>query len=174
MTTATGLLGPIVIDVGCARYGGDFSIERLIENFSPSVVYGFDPSWEDGMYVPPEDEDSPLVIISDSAVWKYDGEVRFRREGLNGHISSLSNADATHCIDIAEFIRARPEEADIILKIDAEGAEYEILEHLIATGADERLTLAWVEWHRFGVPDPPRHRASIEERIKCEITEWLW
>src|SRR5262245_49585252 len=39
----------IVIDVGCARYGGDYSIERLIEKFDPDALYGFDPAWEPRM-----------------------------------------------------------------------------------------------------------------------------
>ena len=33
----------VVIDVGCARIGAAHSMERLIDEFHPKVLYGFDP-----------------------------------------------------------------------------------------------------------------------------------
>ena len=34
----------VVIDVGAARYGGDFSMERLIDQFNPTHLYAIDPN----------------------------------------------------------------------------------------------------------------------------------
>jgi hypothetical protein len=58
--------------------------------------------------------------------------------------------------------------------MDAEGSEYELLDHLIEAGADKLLKLAWIEWHPFGVKNPAMRRKWIEDNIACEITEWRW
>lgn len=178
----------IVIDVGCARYGGDYSVERLLEEFHPVVLYGFDPAWKADMFDPPADLQA-IVHISTEAAWTYDGTVRFRVAGLGGQVTT--NGPEVPCVDLARIIEEvsgfdyrgpdpndmdgeRWDEQDVILKMDAEGSEYELLEHLMAKGVDEMLKLAWIEWHPFGVPDTSERRASIERRIRCELTEWRW
>jgi len=164
----------IVIDVGCARYGGDYSIERMIEKFEPDILYGFDPAWEDEMYAPIADLYKTDVIVSRSVAWTRSGLVHFMLDGLNGQVGDADFWPLIPCIDLAHFIRQLPDEAEIILKMDCEGSEYELLEHLMAKGVDERLSLAWVEWHPRGVPDPAERRASIERRLRCQVDEWLW
>lgn len=164
----------IAIDVGCARYGGDFSLERMLSEFAPDVLFGFDPEWDESMFSPPE-EMTAQVIVQKAAAWVYNGKIGFEGSRLGGHIAS--SARLVPCIDLAEFIRSLPSDHDIVLKIDAEGAEYELLEHLIGLRVDELLTLAWVEWHPPGVRvngRPDVRRDAIEESISCEIVEWRW
>lgn len=164
----------IAIDVGCARYGGDFSLERMIAEFSPRVLYGFDPAWDDSMFEPSEDLTTE-VIVQQAAAWTSDGEIRFEGSGLGGHVTDKSGR-IVPCIDLAAFIRSLPDER-IVLKIDAEGAEYDLLEHLIATNADIFLELAWIEWHPPGArvnSRPDKRRDAIESEIACEIVEWRW
>lgn len=159
----------IVIDVGCARYGGDYSIERLIEEFDPDLLYGFDPNAATA-----DTYAAPHVHIHAAAAWTFDGEVGFLSEGLNSCLTNRADAPEVPCIDLARFIHELPDGEEIVLKIDAEGSEYELLEHLMLHGVDALLKLAWVEFHSFGVPDPAERRASIERRIRCELAEWLW
>lgn len=162
----------IAVDVGCARYGGDFSIERLIQEFKPERLYGFDP----GYHGPREYEhEGCQVTISKSACWTYDGRVAFQVAGLSGRIAD--SGPTVPCRDLAAFLRALPDEQEIALKIDAEGAEYQLLEHLIEQRVDTRLKLAWVEWHPPGArvnsqPDP--RREAIEAKIGCEMHQWNW
>lgn len=165
----------IVIDVGCARYGADYSIERLVEMFRPAKVYGFDPAQGLGEYPwEPNPKMANLeVAIYKGAAWTYTGEVRFQADGLVGHIVEDESAPLVPCIDLAAFIEEMPE-GPVILKIDAEGAEYELLEHLIDTGSINRLTRLLVEWH-------PRHegkrRRAIEEglrRAEVVTEQWRW
>jgi hypothetical protein len=163
----------IVIDVGCARYGGDYSIERLIELFEPDILYGFDPAWQDGMYVA-EEGCKTSVVVSNEVAWIRSGAVHFLEDGLNGQVGEHDHWPFRTCFDLARFIKRLPVEDEIILKMDCEGSEYELLEHLMHTGVDERLSLAWVEWHPRGVLDPAERRASIERRIRCPLDEWLW
>lgn len=197
----------IVIDVGCARYGGDYSIERLVKEFSPDVVYGFDPSPNagdeyflnvggglglgdvltadikftgDGEYT--GDEYTKLSVWR-KAAWTYDGEIGFREDNLNSWVTYANDAPKVPCFDLATFISdlyvtkhdrlangfLDPNEPEIILKLDCEGSEYDLLRHLINTGVDKLLKLAWVEWH-----DPDRGRALIESELACELHEWNW
>ena len=173
----------IVIDIGCAKYGGDFSIERLLEEFRPEVLYGFDPMQGPDEYPwPPNPPDGPTfptkamrTYIEKKAAWTYDGEIGFSGSGLGGHIDP--DGENVPCFDLAGFIRSLPSDHEIALKIDAEGAEYDLLEHLIATRTDELLKLAWVEWHPKGQAvnsRPDKRRDLIEERIECDLHQWNW
>lgn len=157
----------VVIDIGCARHGGDYSIERLLDEFSPDVLYGFDPSdaireSTDGLA---ERGGETQVFLSQQAAWTYDGEIGFREDSLNSWVTELKGAPQVPCFDLADFIysicdqytvgETRPQ---IILKMDAEGSEYDLLRHLILRGADLLIDLAWIEWH-----SPDRGREKIEE-----------
>lgn len=165
----------IAIDVGCARYGGDFSIERLIEEFDPELLFGFDPSDGVDMYL--DDDKSGQfkvgdteVVIEKAAAWVFDGEIGFRQNGLGSEIAADPRLPQVRCIDLARFILEVPAGHDIILKMDCEGSEYELLEHLIERGADKRLKLGWIEWHGSQM----ERRGQIEQDIGCEMVEWRW
>jgi FkbM family methyltransferase len=160
-----------VIDVGCARYNGDFSLERLAEEFKPDQLIGFDPNWAWGMTVP---EVQRLTIYA-GAAWTYNGSVGIDTTNLYAQVNPSPPLEARRvpCWDLATVI-AEIEDKRIILKIDAEGSEYELLDHLIHTCTDALLELAWVEFHDFGVEDPAARRAMIEEEIACELRDWNW
>ena len=196
----------IAIDIGCARYGGDFSIERLIEEFKPDKVYGFDPSQGQDEYPwGPHDPAGPTgpakatsIFIEKKAAWTFDGWIGFHVAGLSGKITE--GAPGVQCFDLARFIteiyadntvqpiapdpsltpeqyKTGPILPEIILKVDAEGAEYELFEHLIETGAAHMLSLVWVEWHPPGAKvnsRPDKRRESIESLLSCEVHQWNW
>ena len=169
----------IVIDVGCARYGGDYSIERLIEEFHPHILYGFDPNPVvpvSEMYEVFDDPVLTKVVLERKAAWIYDGEIGYVDTGLGSWITERTEEMRVKCLDLARFILELPKD-EIALKMDAEGAEYEILEHLIATGANEMLSLVWLEWHPAGAPvnsRPDERRDAIEEGLGCELHQWNW
>lgn len=166
----------IVIDIGCARYGGDYSIERLIEEFHPDVLYGFDPNPattdKPAGQCEGYDLDGTAVFVERLAAWTHKGEIGYLEDGLNSCISH--SGEPVECFDLADYIRRRPDGAEVILKIDAEGSEYDLLEHLIETGADERLSLAWVEWHDLPDGTHVSRRVDIERNIRCQVDEWRW
>jgi len=162
----------IVIDVGCARYGGDYSIERLIEQFQPDALYGFDPAWEPSMV--DANAYKTNIVVSTEVAWTRRGLVHFMQDGLNGQVGDHDFWPLLRCIDLARFIKRFPTMDEVILKMDCEGGEYELLEHLMEKGVDERLSLAWIEWHDWAIPDAAERRASIERRLRCQVDEWLW
>jgi hypothetical protein len=171
----------IVIDVGSATYGGDESVPYLVETYKPRVLYGFDPA-----------EESQDFFIGDTTVclrqwvaWTKDGRMGFRVAGLGGHVDLA--APPCQSVDLAQFIFGLGDE-EIVLKMDAEGAEYVVLPHLVANDADLRLKLALVEWHceTCGLGGNGRHREGCkmdvewwEERrrgvegiLRCPVEEW--
>jgi FkbM family methyltransferase len=178
----------IVIDIGCARYGGDYSIERLVEEFNPDTLYGFDPNGEVFASVPAKAERADLkrwvlpnsteLMLEQKAAWLYDGKIGYLSETLNSALTDRTDVQQVECFDLSEFIyeltRHTSEAPRIVLKMDAEGSEYDLLDRLIATGADKLLELAWIEWHPGRIPNGAQRRKTIEERISCPITEWLW
>jgi hypothetical protein len=167
----------VVIDIGCARHGNDYSIERLIEEYRPKYLFGFDPheSIVDKSYM----EGETVVTLRRQAAWLYDGEIGFLSDGLNSTLSHGGDTKVT-CFDLARWLHEEMPAMDVdtgklhkvVLKLDAEGSEYELLEHLINTGHDKLIDLAWVEFHPFGVENPAARRAAIEEKIACELVEW--
>lgn len=160
----------VVIDVGAAQHGGSYSMERLVEQFEPEWLYGIDPS---------ENLTFPLagktrVELIQSAAWIYDGKIGYRADGTNSWVTNDPHAPAVPCFDLARFIRELDEEHNdrLVLKLDCEGAEYELLDWLIDNDVDELLDLVIVEWHPKSEPAHEALSADIIERIRCEIQEW--
>lgn len=178
----------LAVDIGCARYGGDFSIERLIQEFKPDRLYGFDPNGELVVSQPAEARrvegtrwvmpDGTELVLEQKAAWIYDGEIGYISQSLGSTLTDRASAPKVPCFDLSEFIydltRHTSAAPKIILKMDAEGCEYELLDHLINTGANEIITFAWIEWHPFGVKNHEMRRKWIEDHWGREIVEWRW
>lgn len=188
----------LVIDVGCATYGGEQSIQPLIDEFQPDVLIGFDPSSALANdppveFVPLTDGRECLVIRLNCAAWTFSGTVTFEEANTRGRIVGADEGDWVHCADLARVIIGQADRgSEVILKLDCEGAEYELVPHLRATGADERITLALIEWHcstcGFGIwdHDAPHpgggcaadldewrlRRSETEALLRCEARGW--
>jgi hypothetical protein len=134
------LITRVVIDVGCATHGGDESINYLISEFDPDLLLGFDPATQDSTRMVGE----TLVIERKAAVTTYDGYTGFMVEGLSGRL--FEGAPETPCFDLAGLVREW-KDREVILKMDAETAEFELLPYLMNEGLDSHLLLAWVERH---------------------------
>lgn len=171
----------IVIDVGCAAYGGDSSIPYLIEEFGPSLLIGLDPAARTEFYEIGETQVSVIRV----AAWVFNGEIGFTEAGLRGHVDP--GGPLMRCLDLSSFIMGAFDDPEIVLKMDAEGAEYVLLPHLRDTVADEHLKLAWVEWHCpscgtgwFTADDlcpacghhEPGKRSDLEASMRCEMHQW--
>jgi hypothetical protein len=147
----------IVIDLGCATYGENDSVRYLVERFKPDALYGFDPVLSGPAH---ERRDGTNCTLAEFAAYTYTGTVGFLRNGTGSTLDDEAD-ERVRCFDIAEFIAQLPE-TDIVLKLDVEGAEYDILQRLRECGLDERLTLVLVEWHGSHEPIP----------LRCPVEEW--
>jgi FkbM family methyltransferase len=100
----------------------------------------------------------PITLIK-KAVWSRNGKIKFyfsnggtKAGGTiysskkTGHIDD-SNYYEVECIDIAEFIRFFNEDDYIIMKLNCEGAEYEIIPRLKDEGLLHWINKWYVQWH---------------------------
>ena len=149
--------GVIVIDLGCYEHEVSKSVEPLIEQFHPEVLYGFDPLLPRSRTIT---IDETRCILSRKAAWTHAGRLGIRLSGTGTQVYEDPAGDVI-CFDLAKFIARLPAKEPVVLKLDVEGAEYPLLEHLRDKGLDLRLTLALVEWHSL---------ARVE--LMCPIQEW--
>lgn len=182
----------IVVDIGSAAHGGDTSIPHLVEEYRPDVLYGLDPQTREATY----DLDGTLVLERPWAAWTYNGTVGWGGRGLGGQVREVGTQ--VPCVDLAEFLDAlapafpdQPEEDQLIVKMDAEGAEYTLLPYLAAHGwgVDLGIEVLRVEWHcelcGYGIwhgvhpvecandgPEWHTRKAAIIESLACPVEEW--
>jgi Methyltransferase FkbM domain len=147
------------------------AIGPLLERFKPDLFYGFDPhpATELRMGVGSDGKFLTSILIARKAAWVYDGVVPFVPAGLRSRIDE--EGESVVCFDLARFLLELPED-EIIVKMDIEGAEKLVLEHLIATGADRRISLLLVEWHDHRDFVETFDRADLIARLHCPIEEW--
>ena len=155
-----------VIDVGCAHYNTFKSIEHICDelDFEPRFAVGLDPRCTPDAYF----YGHTFVTMLDGAAWTRRGTVDFIENGLGSVTFESGSSDGSRsvwCVDIADLVRGF---APVVLKIDAEGAEVPLLEHLITEGIDSLIHLAWIEWHA----STKANRKGITERLSCEVAEW--
>lgn len=62
----------------------------------------------------------------------------------------------------------------IILKLDVEGAEYEILDKLIERGLMARVSRLYAEWHWHKIGMSQERHEAIYNRVKehCPVQDW--
>lgn len=174
----------IIIDVGCATYGGDESISGLVAEYKPSLLLGFDPGTRDAIY----DLGGTRVEERAAAAWTYDGKINFIIAGIGGHVDRTGAA--VPCVDLARVIFEHAGEA-IVLKMDAEGAEYTLLPYLVEKDVDLELERALIEFHCADcgvgwITGTDGHRPGcrgdhvslarkiekVSSAMRCEIVEW--
>jgi FkbM family methyltransferase len=120
--------------------------------------------------------------LVEQLVWTYDGTVAFDSDGESSDCRLLEvsrtqdtepwrhpNPDATikalPCMDIGRFITANFTPADyLVLKLDIEGAEYDVLERLTELNLLGWLNELYVEYHWWG-------KAWLREKLETEIQQ---
>jgi FkbM family methyltransferase len=98
-----------------------------------------------------------------------------REDGGFGTLDKTSPVQV-QTIDLSNWIRVHLRENDhIVLKLDVEGAEYDVLEKMHADGTLGRIKRLFIEWHwqRVGV-DKDRHDrvVGLLSRARVGFEEW--
>jgi FkbM family methyltransferase len=91
---------------------------------------------------------------------------------VRDHASAWYTVDEENALEVRTFslsqlIQARGSYSAIIVKMDIEGAEYEVLEHLLETGAHRSLNGLYVEFHSQYMREPAR---SLYAKREADIT----
>lgn len=140
----------LVIDVGCENSPEANSVRALIEHFHPQELYGLDPRLMDSVDMV---MDGTSVSLRPWAAWSRSGHVRFINDGTRSRVSNGVTGRSVLAEDLAEVIESAP--GPVILKLDCEGGEYELIPHLIETGAYLRVEKWLIEWHGEPIPNLP-------------------
>jgi hypothetical protein len=65
---------------------------------------------------------------------------------------------------------------NLIVKMDVEGAEFPLIEHLMETQTDRCIGLLLVEWHTEKMTNPAelkRRKDLLISTLRCPIEEWI-
>lgn len=146
------------IFIDCGANEGQ-SIDNFIKKWTDWKEYSIISFEADPRLMKSFDRFSNLenVEINNTAVWIYDGTVNFY-QCQDGKVSSsiigtkrtgrLSNIPiSVNCIDLAKLILNIKNASNIILKIDIEGGEYDLLEHMLKTNVFEYIHELYIEFH---------------------------
>ena len=132
-------------------------------------------------------KDNPTVNIQNSAVWINNEIKKFHlsEEYTDGSslLDSLNNLRKDHsikipCFDLSTWISESFDESDyLILKLDIEGAEYEVLNKMIEDGTINLIKEFWGEWHDMKISDPKTLEISKKvysylKENNIEFKEW--
>lgn len=150
-------------------------IGESIMHFKETDIYK-NMRWDIHTFEPHEEltqrmmcKDDENVTLHKVAVWTENGTIDFfttegrsnyygiedvpwgsstvMKEKKSGRIST-DRKDVVPCIDISDFVNKSADQYDtIILKMDIEGAEYDVLEHMFDTGSINKIDALLIEYH---------------------------
>lgn len=155
----------VVLDVG--GFDGNFTADFL-DRHDPGAIHVFEPlgSFQDAIEEQFADDDR--VVLHDYGLG---GWTRVEEMAVAGSSSSLyrSNTGDTARVEIRDVSAVLDElghERFRLLKLNAEGAEYEILNRLFEAGGVDRFENIQVSFHHV-VDDPERRRNAIRGQLEA-------
>lgn len=128
------------------------------------------------------------VVFHPEAVWIKDSEIPFyvsRAQLRDGStlIASKTTGDLdranplmVRCMNFGSWVRRSFSSDDhLVLKLDIEGAEYEVLRSMLADGSIRQIAKLYVEFHgdRIGLPSEI-HDRLVEDLTKAGLTIHPW
>lgn len=165
------------IDLGA--YDGD-SLEAALKIYSDfDAFYAFEPYCPNFDKLAEKFSGRPEITLFNQAADTRDGTAKlFLHREINSRDSaaegnslvqeknnvSSDNFQNTPCIDFAHFLTEHFSPADeVVLKIDIEGKEYDLLDHLVNTGSINLIDKIFCEWHDQKIPSlRPRHQPLVK------------
>ena len=163
----------VVLDIG-ANYG---EVEKNLSAIG-CKVYAFEPHPVFFAMLQENYGDNDNIVLSNEAVWKRDEKRKFffkrSASALNGgatlmsektNITNLNLNVDVECVDISRVIHSI--DGDIqVLKMDVEGAEYEILERILETESYKKIKSIYFEDHSRKMSSSNFHQ--LKDRILRE------
>jgi FkbM family methyltransferase len=133
------------------------------------VVFAFEANPQfnnqlDAMKNKLENPKRKINLYKSTAAWIYNGNITFYLDTVNkGNNFWGSSLDPTHpdvvasnktkinvpCVDIADVLQKFNKQDTIVLKIDIEGAEYDLLVHLIVRKVLDLIDFLAIEYHGY-------------------------
>lgn len=166
-----------LIDIGC--FNGDSTLHFIsypditsIEAFDPN------PDFKDDIWKAIT-EHYPNITFHNKAVYIKNGTVKYTQRPAELPLGStimeakhgwgMGEIKEVPCVDILDLINEK-----CCLKVDAEGAEYDILERLIESGRSDLIDRLYVEWHDTKMSsDNEQRQVEIALHFGKRIKQWL-
>ena len=77
-------------------------------------------------------------------------------------------------IDISNWVKTNLSEQDlIVMKLDIEGAEYNVLEKMIEDGSIDYINTLFVEWHDYQMKNKEIETEKIKAILKEKKIEYI-
>jgi len=168
--------------IDCGAHNGNI-LELLIEKLGPfDRIYAFECNPEFKKY-------PPNVTYMQAAVWTKNGEIDFYLSPLGTKPSSLLKEKTTgkldiehpikvRCIDFSQWLKNTITKYDhVTMKMNIEGAEYDVLEKLIKDETIKLIDALYVSFHRskLDLPDLLKRENSIKTALtfrNISISDW--
>ena len=169
--------------IDCGANKGQ-SIAWAIDHYKDDdlVINSFEPQVENFEVIEDLYGDKENIAIHNLAVWTRDEKKTFypqiwgARTGsslVEGKYSTDPNVKVeVDCIDLAKWVKENNIiDAHTILKIDIEGAEYDIIPHLLEAGIQDLVDEWFIEWH--GQTKTPNYNKAVEENFTNIVPDWV-
>ena len=124
-------------------------------------------------------------VFINKAVWIEDGTKKFYRskEKLRAGSTLIKKkksgqVDKEHpiiveTIDFSKWVFDNLSKNDyIILKLDIEGAEYEVIPKMIKDGSFDYINHLWIEWHWPKIKHPQKLHDNLVKQISIPTKKW--
>lgn len=177
--------GEMGLFIDCGGYDGCSAVKFMLQNPRFDSVT-FEPNPMLWSYY----EDVPTTLIK-KAAYTHDGAMTFTIDETDADGSSLVESKKidwhgkipneecpkieVECVDIARLVRkASLKYQNIILKLDIEGAEYDVLERLIQQDLIKYLTVIYAEfhWQKCGFSEARHLQLLSKLRKQTKVVEW--
>jgi len=146
------------------------------------TIDSFEPQRENFEVLEDRYGNDDRVNLHDNAVWKSEETKIFypqvwgARTGsslIEGKYSTDPNISVeVKCIDLAKWVEENKiEGAHTILKIDIEGAEYDVIPHLIENNVHDLVDEWFIEWH--GPTKTPNFDPNVEVDFYEAVPVWV-
>lgn len=159
--------------IDCGAHCGE-SILTAKQRFGEDViVISFEPVTGLAKQLQEIHKNDNTIHIQNSAVWINNDIKQFylSEDYTDGSslLNSLNNLNKDHyieipCFDLSSWIKETFDTNDyIILKLDIEGAEYEVLNKMINDGTINMINEFWGEWHDMKITD--EHTLKLSKKV---------
>ena len=154
----------LVMDIG--GFVGDWS-HKMVSMYNP-YIYIFEPVKKYFAIIKNQFRNNPKVKTFNMGVSNKEGvsKININRAGSSSFFKKGDDTEKIFLIDIASFFKQNKIKKIDVLKINAEGAEYEILERLIETGLVKSCKNIQVQFHKINKSSVIRREKIINELKK--------
>jgi len=153
----------LVLDLG--GHLGDWAGDILARR--PDVrVWIFEPVAEHVARLQGRFEDNPCVRVIDAAAAAADGSAPMVVRGTGSTLCGRSpNMVDVNTVDLARFLKDEAVDDVALVKINIEGGEYDLLDHLISMGVITTFKNLQVQFHDIA-KDSKHRRDNLRDRLQ--------